>query len=534
MNTATNNVKTELNGSAEANEKGHKSLTELITEMDRLGRLLRVDLQQEVVDRLKSGAINFEKVLADVKRYFIDTLDARMPKSPIDPIEEKIRSILGDINEWMRSTWGTAVKDMVAGFGTAFRTFFEGERGAGEGRGRPGGRPGGGRGGGEGESDRANRPGSGRGPGGRELPPGYERLPGGMVRTPGGIIIPENSVDRTSPPAPAPAPAPAPPGEKSWWRKGFDYALNPTDAVKDIYKGTKNVLGAATDAVSGLGNSVGTWVGEKISGLMKGMGDGISNAWESIRTNVKKYLPDMSKFKMPEWASNITKGLGEKLGGFGKWIAEKAGIITAIFSGLEVAKDVLDYKAGDIDGFELGKKVTSNVASTIAAWFASTFAASTVAAGVTAATAGTGAFGPAEIAGFAAGVATFHYTNKYSREYIDSLFDKYRPGWSTKPSDVAPAAPVTPNKAVPNQGTPVSALTIEEMRKAAQGSPELLAKVDRLAQAVEKQNRTGQAQAEASAQQILLLQSQIEHMRDIAGHTRDNAANTSTLVRQGS
>jgi hypothetical protein len=265
------------------------------------------------------------------------------------------------------------------------------------------------------------------------------------------------------------------------------------------------------------------------------------NFLNSVSKSVSTFVDDLGKF------GNMIKGVGGTIRkgseALVKILAKYAPMITAAFSGWEAIKDINSYIKGEIGGFDLAKKLTSNIVSTVSAFIISGL----VAAGVTTVTAPTGPAAP--VAGVAAGVGTFMAVDSFMRWMIDNGFELVRPAGSQPPAQqqnqnqnripVPPSAvpELTPQSSVVVPNSPVQVGSINKSvnmspvaMKINSNSPEQLAatntmnqKLDMLATAMNNNNRTQLNLEQLLANQLEVAISQRDNTSTLVGYNSDQA-----------
>jgi hypothetical protein len=477
-----------VTGQIEAGQAGRdgadasRNLTAEFANMEEAGRALRVEIQQKVLGALGPSFTAFYEAIAQASKYIDDVLgkNIRFPTGPLDKIEE-----MGNALIEKTKLLGFEVDEWVRLLRLSNIAIGEFKAGLGVPKAPPGEK-------GPGSAPRVTLP----------EPPKDGKLPSGYRMGPGGILVP----DTPAPKAPAPsAPSPA---TGSWW---------------DSAKQTLSDVGKATsERVNSAMTTVGSWM-------------------ESARKSVGQFVDDMGQFgKVITGAKNMIVSVVET---FAKWLGKLAAPITAAFSGWEAFKDINSYLKGQIGGFDLAKKLTSNIVSTVSAFIISGL----VAAGVTTVTAPTGPAAP--VAGVAAGIGTYLAVDSFMRWMIDNGFELVRPAGSQPPAQQqnqnrtpVPTAPsavpeLTPQSSVVVPNSPVQVGSINKSvnmspvaMKINSNSPEQLAatntmnqKLDMLATAMNNNNRTQLNLEQLLANQLEVAISQRDNTSTLVGYNSDQA-----------
>jgi hypothetical protein len=361
-----------VEGQIEAGQAGRntadasKNLTAEFVNMETAGRKLREEIQGKVLAALGPSFKAFYEAIDQASDYIDSVLNrtVKLPTGPLDKFEE-----MGDALIEKTKILGLHLDEFIRIFGYAAKALDAHAKNLGLGVPKP--------------------------PSGDKAPtaprvtvpePKDGKLPSGYRIGPGGILVP----DTPAPKAPAP---PAPPPTTSWWD-------------------------SANQTLSDVGKSAS----ERMNAGMTAFG----NFLNSVSKSVSTFVDDLGKF------GNMIKGVGGTIRkgseALVKILAKYAPMITAAFSGWEAIKDVNSYIKGEIGGFDLAKKLTSNIVSTVSAFIISGMAA----AAVTTVTAPTGPAAP--VAGVAAGVGTFMAVDSFMRWMIDNGFELVRPAGSQPPA----------------------------------------------------------------------------------------------------
>ena len=461
-----------------------KNLTAEFANMEEAGRALRVEIQQKVLGALGPSFTAFYEAIAQAKTYIDSVLNKEVNLSPVNTALGKFEE-MGDALIEKTKILGLHLDEFIRIFGYAAKALDAHAKNLGLGVPKP--------------------PSGDKAPTAPRVtlpePPKDGKLPSGYRIGPGGILVP----DTPAPKAPAP---PAPPPTTSWW-----------DSAKQTL------------------SDVGKSASERMNAGMTAFG----NFLNSVSKSVSTFVDDLGKF------GNMIKGVGGTIRkgseALVKILAKYAPMITAAFSGWEAIKDVNSYIKGEIGGFDLAKKLTSNIVSTVSAFIISGL----VAAGVTTVAAPTGPAAP--VAGVAAGVGTFMAVDSFMRWMIDNGFELVRPAGSQPPAQNQnqnrPPTPVVPSNStntspqssvvVPN--SPVQVGSINKSvnmspvaMKINSNSPEQLAatntmnqKLDMLATAMNNNNRTQLNLEQLLANQLEVAISQRDNTSTLVGYNSDQA-----------
>lgn len=446
-------VKDQIAAGMDTTGDASKNLTAEFAKMEEAGRLLRVEIQQKVLKHLGPTFSAFYAALRQASKYIDDVLNKRLN---LDPVVSQLNTIIDMMQTFVDKTtflgqnlaeWSNELRLATTAL-ARYREVISGgaPKAPGEGEGPKPGAP------------KPTPPGM--------LPEGYTRVPSqpGYVQSPSGIIMKEADIPKS---APAPKPAPAPSGS------GF-------------FDGVKNWL-----------SETGTSVKNTFNSSMESTGKFLGE----MGTRISKFLNDI-----PVLGTAI-KGASKVLGELAKWAGKLAAPLTAFISGLEALKDIKSYVQGEIGGFDLAKRLTSNIVSTVSAFIVSGL----VAAGVTTVTAPSGPVAP--VAGFGAGVGTFYAVDAFMRWLIDNGFELVRPAGSGPSPAPAPApAPAPPRPAPPRPeehgslAAPISPVAMGSINSPANMSPVAL-KIDN----------------SPSAAHMAAIQAQTQKLEMVAAALRDSS-----------
>ena len=464
--------------------------------MEEAGRKLRVEIQQKVLAHLGPSFGAFYAALRQASKYIDDILNKNLNFTPFtSQLDNAIKQIetLTDKVKFL----GIDLDEWTRVLRLSTIAINE-NRLANVGAKTPGA---------EGEGA---KPGAPKPPGPGQLPEGYQRAPGqpGMVISPGGIIIREADI----PKAPAPAPAPS---SGSWF-----------DSIKNW---TSEKLGAAKTKFDSALASTGAYLGE-------------------MSTRFGKFLDDIPIL------GKAIKMAGSALETLAKWIGKMAAPLTAFFSGLEATKDISSYFKGEFGGFDLAKKLTSNIVSTVSAFIISGL----VAAGVTTATSPTGPAAP--VAGVAAGISTFMAVDAFMRWMIDNGFELVRPANIRRPgprpenlpnpnpnsdsppprpeeqgSIVAPSSPVQVGSINTNTAMSPVALKIDNSPSASHmaAMQAQTQKLEMVAAALKDSGRSQKSVEEILASHLEVARLQLDDTATLVGYNNDQLSYLRGINRQG-
>lgn len=377
------------------------STTKLFADMEAAGRELRQYLQNEVYKKLITDATLFSDIIKKSKKYIDDVLGMKIPY--VDTAIDKIADGMNKFLESATAYWASAVTKMAAMFGSA----MEGAAAARVKLNQTGVTPGE----------------EGRAPGGETPPvestePKMKRVFKPYPKGRGGRYVMEPNPAYVEPPAAPAAPvAPeAPAGGSSWIPEWVGKVTNSVmSPISSLFNSVKE--GAA---------SIGTNIGEFVRSMAGKTAEGISSLYSKLE------LP-----AIPEGVKNFGKGVSERFGSVVKalapvmeavgevvrWVGKLGPWVAGAISVMESAEDIRKWWKGEQGGYETTRNVTANVLGTGLSFLIADAAAVLTAAGVTAATGGAGAFGPAELAGAATGIATYSVVDPKIKSAIKSLFD---------------------------------------------------------------------------------------------------------------